>query len=76
MTADWQPIETAPKDGTAVLACARHALTPFVARWREHGLDRDDDELGWLTLSGVRVTSVYGAPMTHWMPLPELPDHD
>lgn len=66
----WQPIETAPKDGTPVLVyamivnpsywheCMRD-LPPFmtVARWH--------NDAGWA------VCEVREA--THWMPLPEPP---
>lgn len=63
---EWQPIETAPKDGTEVLgywpravACSPDAYD--VVRW--HGgewRDRFDDD------------SKFSAP-SHWMPLPAPP---
>jgi len=69
----WQPIETAPKDGTRVLAWTRNAQSAFVAFWREHGLAPEDEERGWLTLMGVRATSEHGSDLSHWMPLPSPP---
>lgn len=54
----WQPISTAPKDGTRVLTCnsRRVALSWF---------DDDPDFLVWAN-TGVRNP-------THWMPLPSPP---
>lgn len=62
---DWQSIETAPKDGTAVLVSAG----PFIHRveWDEEfeWWAVDDNKLGPFRLRG-------SAP-THWMPLPAAP---
>lgn len=30
---DWQPIETAPKDGTQVIVCGRYSDDVAIARW-------------------------------------------
>lgn len=70
---DWQPIETAPKDGTHILACRgpydkwwgfNQAPPHVVHYWKNPGEEgfynsfHDSDEpLGF----------------THWMPLPEPP---
>ena len=62
---EWQPIETAPKDGTEILAWSRREGV-FVVFWytlmggwcwTAHDLDGDE------TMNP-----------THWMPLPELPE--
>jgi hypothetical protein len=64
---EWQPIETAPKDGTRILAWfSGEEPEPIVVKWRV-GFDRfpwvESDESG-----------AYGAHVvTHWMPLPESP---
>jgi hypothetical protein len=67
--ADWQPIETAPKDGDTVIVYAAHYV-------RSHGVpaswDRDpEDERGqcWRVADAIadRVKP------THWMPLPSPP---
>jgi len=67
---EWQPIETAPRDGTEVLIFeARHsfgydyAVGKFVLRW-------DGDTIGgW---SNRNSSSAYNHP-THWQPLPLPP---
>lgn len=57
---EWQPIETAPKDGTHVLAYGeKHKIV--VVFWRE-GWSR------WFT-----HPAQYHAYVTHWMPLPDEP---
>ena len=57
---DWQPIETAPKDGYAILA--------WVSGWRRaHIVYWDGEE--WVGVTGLSKLKV----PTHWMPLPEPP---
>lgn len=71
--AKWQPIETAPKDGTIILAWCVHTnakyaanpvkegwVAPVVARWIDHHGG------GW-TWNG------HAGEFTHWMPLPDAP---
>lgn len=59
---DWQPIETAPKDGTRVLVNSHwmdatgKRLGVEIAHWREEGY--------WQCLE---------RQPTHWMPLPDPP---
>ena len=65
---EWQPIETAPKDGTDILVMTGETM--HVVRWINiHGdFDYwavDDNKHGPFTLRGK-------AP-THWMSLPEIP---
>lgn len=77
--AQWQPIETAPKDGTDIMLTDGEYVT--VGHWyyeapsiREHrdlegrwiGQDESDGYEGWLDWLG-------GIPSTHWMPLPPFP---
>ena len=72
----WQPIETAPLDGTALLLINISTRTghrqndkpiPFVGFWyresRWGGTDR------WVSIPGA-----YGQKPTHWMPLPDNPN--
>ena len=67
---DWQPIETAPKDGTRVLLIGKNGanrwMRPFVGYWTPRyawSLDVYDFE---------SVLTNYHPP-THWMPLPPTP---
>jgi len=59
---EWQPIETAPKDGTMILVCwAGSGMHPIVSRW---------------LLRSMAWTHPFNKPVnppTHWMPLPEPP---
>lgn len=55
----WQPIETAPKDGTEILTW--DGQDAKILRW---ALGRWDD---WGEMPGALL------PPTHWMPLPEPP---
>lgn len=67
---DWQPIETAPKDGPGILAYIPsapwhdepHICEAFWSLWREGGGWRisDHDNGCWVE-------------PTHWMPLPTPP---
>jgi hypothetical protein len=69
---EWQPIETAPKDGSAILIWpAQSALTgstecmiiSYVVRWH-------DWKEAWIEASGEEYDTFYP---THWMPLPPPP---
>lgn len=58
----WQPIETAPKDGTDILLGFANDNRPaVVAGWYDN----------WEEYDTINV--VKGRP-THWMPLPEAPE--
>lgn len=66
----WQPIESAPKDGTAFLGYIP-AHRGYVARqdievvhWTQWGGG------AWENLSGFKIIP---KGITHWMPLPEPP---
>lgn len=66
----WQPISTAPKDGTDVLVC--QGATVAVAHWNLHL-----GGPGWLDDSGAAQHDYWNyvgcISPTHWMPLPEPP---
>lgn len=60
----WQPIETAPKDGTRIMAIdGRHLVA--VAKWVSYTVD-GEERGGWLGMPGIE-------PPTFWMPLPAPP---
>lgn len=70
----WQPIETAPKDGTPVLAIAAgnhpHTGNPYTASVVEIDGDHvhlhcDSEEDSWASLKEWKLS--------HWMPLPAAP---
>ena len=70
---DWQPIETAPRDGTLILVCTRgyqrirSMMTTF---WSEASAKRFGAKFGWYHEGDGAITP------THWMPLPAPPkDH-
>lgn len=66
---EWQPIETAPKDGTNVLLVNRKG-NMAVGLWNGRGVLE-----GWWLRGGsypdVFFNDHHGP--THWMPLPEAP---
>lgn len=73
----WRKIETAPKDGTAVLVIDMSADEPFadLVHWSDY-----PDEAGpqWYVGRGL-ADDIEQSPMiwystpTHWMPIPEPP---
>lgn len=73
---DWQPIETAPKDGRPVLLFGETEKTGpvwAVAKWSSY-MAANVKEYGWVvaieTRSGAAAVTV--GP-THWMPPPAGP---
>lgn len=72
---DWQPIETAPKDGTEILTCSFEVTQKpdgssliwydcEVVHWVDY-----EERGGWWNGDVIR----YPDSPTHWMPLPEPP---
>jgi hypothetical protein len=82
----WQPIETAPKDGSEILA-HRHDCGVLIASWREPAEFMTDDEIEssdlpadelyspcWFAFGSWGVSQIGdGDLFTSWMPLPEPP---
>jgi len=76
---NWNPIETAPKDGTFILAVVK-GFTPAVAQWTEDfrpggeftflepGMFAEDDH--W---DQMLAETIAWKP-THWLPLPAPPE--
>ena len=75
----WQPIETAPKDGTNIILTDGKRVTvgnwhrekPYIHEYRDvagnyAGQDESDGFDGWVDWSG-------GITPAHWMPLPAPP---
>jgi len=68
---EWQPIETAPKDGSLIIGWSDDFTDPVRATWTcLHQWDDPKDVFGWVEVDGDWSTSV---KMTHWMPLPKPP---
>lgn len=65
MQSEWQPIESAPTDGTLVLLWERTWTAPFVGQW-----GRLFSQLGWVMRPHA---SLAGDAPTHWMHLPPPP---
>lgn len=70
----WQPIETAPRDGTEVLICWADIPQMAVAQWDQDYAEMDFAEgVGWRDGSDYGCGGMIGAMPTHWMPLPPPP---
>lgn len=78
----WRSIETAPKDGTPVLAYAKGYMIPFVSWWGFDAYEKGDVQVGgvghtvgrhWCVAGCEDGDSIIYDP-THWQPLPELPN--
>jgi hypothetical protein len=62
MKLEWQPIETAPKDGRRVIIAIEGCPRAQISEW---------DVAAWVTIMAGR--DWIGHKVTHWMPLPEPP---
>jgi hypothetical protein len=72
---EWQPIETAPKDGTRILAVVQ-GFRPAVAYWQNNRgvfdfIDAEDMPSPEAWDEYLRNEPEWTP--THWMPLPEPP---
>ncbi len=70
----WQPIETAPKDGTQIdLWCSfserRHTDMCWSDFYTQHTSPADK-----LPSWGPKIRNGYPRNFTHWMPRPKTPD--
>lgn len=73
---DWQPIETAPKDGSPILVFCetlrRDRDAVYVCRWTTPlKIDIYSGGPGYWVEAGGEQYAEYKP--THWMPLPEPP---
>lgn len=73
----WQPMETAPKDGTVVLIFVPRSQGVFCAYWYEANNDSfGDEDFPWVILDpqGDRELNAWAAEhVTRWAPLPAPP---
>lgn len=77
----WQPIETAPKDGTEVLACAIDypediSIVSFRRGHYGNTWVGMCDGVPAIEAQGDTFTEYHTPFVTHWMPLPEPPKGD
>jgi hypothetical protein len=74
MMSEWQPIDTAPKDGTLVLLWEDHEDEPFIGCWRIYAnggkwvastthYDTDGD--------ACVIDRIYSDGVSHWAPIPQ-----
>jgi hypothetical protein len=73
MTEEWQPIESAPKDGTRILFALPYVWCGYWRGSRPVGMPDyrwDESWIGWTR------EAFEDRPLnpTHWMPLPEPPN--
>lgn len=79
MSADWQPIETAPKDGTRILICNARCpedeieITEWFVIPREHYEHVEGDLYRKVSDDPYEAWNGNGHRATHWMPLPAPP---
>ena len=66
---DWQPIETAPKDGTEVLGWSPDPRDGIAIVKYETGLTMGK----WSVVHDAESWAWNNYDPTHWMPLPEPP---
>lgn len=70
---EWQPIETAPKDGTYVLLWASDP--PCIGRVSGHPFMSANDWSVEVRAMNVASYTWRLSSFTHWMPLPQPPHH-
>lgn len=83
MSDEWQPIKTAPKDGTAIFLGVDIA-TVWIARngywsegdmWDIQGYESQEEVRGWWapcnSVGQEKLEDIYEP--THWMPMPKPP---
>lgn len=74
----WQPIESAPKDGTAILVTRHMGHWGWVrgyARWEEANYRNVGVFAGWISHGFTDPPGELGlAHPTHWRPLPAPPE--
>ena len=69
MKGKWQPIDTAPKNGSPILVFWNYVLDG--KSWTCYAITRWDEQAHEWT--DVEDSDDYFSEPTHWMPLPEPP---
>lgn len=67
---EWQPIETAPKDGTDILAVDLECGAPAVVYWN------DNPAWNCWCLSAVLLSLSHETELSHWCHLPQPPKQE
>lgn len=71
---DWQPIETAPKDGRGLLLIDADAQTPEAGTgYWAYGFWTCVDPTPGEGVDRETIQAIRWVKPTHWMPLPEAP---
>lgn len=72
----WQPIETAPRDGSYFLACNGGSGASWVAHYKPVYTSGYRPENPWpsVMLNHRHCRKNASRMPTHWMPLPEPPE--
>lgn len=77
---EWQPIETAPKDGTRVIVYEPHGVHSRAGRRKVCSCDKVTESY-WHQPGNPAVEGFWTSPMgqvrfkpTHWQPLPAPPE--
>lgn len=66
----WQPIETAPRDGTQIIMFNAMDNVAVIGSWSKHN---HVPVWGWIRPVEIYGEEVDGFIPTHWMPLPAAP---
>lgn len=74
---EWQPIGTAPRDGTRILVYSNKLKMPLIVRWGvSECASLGDETTGWVTDAwgpGYDYSCDEGDVITHWAPIPPPP---
>lgn len=72
---EWQPIETAPTDGTYIVVYPGlwNGITCDIAAYNEDEYAKTPRPY-WRRIGTMRVTDCRSRPPTHWMPQPKSPE--
>lgn len=69
----WQPIETAPQDGSIFLAWREEWGLPNFVHWLD---DKSCGLTGWIVIGGWQRPCTESEAPTHWVALPIPPPPD